>query len=638
MQNTLFDGSRRTTVRVRLTRGSARAAVVLALLAGALGVPAEHLTPAAQADPAALRGPLSTVGRYIVDANGQRVKLKSGNWHGSSGTWQGNGSDEEDANNFAQENGHRAPLGLDRVPMGQLIADFRALGFNSIRLPFSNEMIGDARPVRGLTANPGLNGLTPLEVFDRAVAALTDAGLAVILNNHTTATRWCCAVDGSERWNSGQSTEKWIEDWAFLAARYRSNSGVVGADLRNEVRRDTLDNPNWGLGDKHDWAAAAERAGNRILADANPNLLIMIEGINWSGIPTDLTWHDRPILKPLKDLSATLVRSHKLVYAAHFYGYIGPKHTGASGWGETHDARFRELARGELFAAMDALAGYAATTPDRHFTAPVWISEFGIGKDATAQDRAWFANMVDFLIERDLDFAYWPVVGFQHGDQGNQWGLVRYDTDGAVRRAVDADDWRAPHIQRLLAHDGTTGPVAPVRTWSMLSARHADDNASLRAASDWDAGARKLACPDDQRLIGISSRGQGGLCTDATHAALWQPDTRATVVKQELVTTDWARGFTKYQCADGQFMIGYSLRGDSVSAVLCAPGRIPLAGAGRTLWDDRGDTRPASGEGGDYATGYYKAQCDANEYAAGIGFSRGILRGGHPDALYCRAL
>ncbi|MFE3259825.1 glycoside hydrolase family 5 protein [Nocardia sp. NPDC059091] len=617
-----------------------RAFTILLLAAGLLLVPAVHLEPAAQAAPTGLKGPLSTRGRYIVDEAGNRVKLKSGNWHGSSGTWTGSGDDEDPANNFAQEIGHRAPLGLDRVPLAKIVQDFKDLGLNSIRLPFSNQMIADDRPVQGLTANPALNGLKPLEVYDKAVAALTGAGLGVILNNHATTTRWCCAVDGNERWNSGQDTDTWVNDWAFMAARYKGDPGVIGADLRNEVRRDTWDNPNWGSGDSHDWEAAAHQAGDRILKDANPNLLIMIEGINWSGIPTDLTWHQRPMLRDLKSLSQTLVRSHKLVYSVHFYSYIGPANTGGTGLsgGETHDPRFRDMSRDDLFKSMDELAGYVATTPDQHFTAPVWVSEFGIGKDAEGLDKAWFPNMVDYLINRDLDFAYWPIVGFQHQDKGNAWGLLRYDTDGSKRSVMDADDWRGAHLQRLLAADGKTGQVAPVRAWSMLNAIHDDHNASLRAANDWDPGAHKLVCPDDQRLIGISSRGQGGLCTDATEGNLWQANTSATKVATEKVTTDWANGFTKYQCAEGQFMIGYSVRGDGTSAVLCAPGRIPLAGAGRTVWDDRGDNRPASGEGGDYANGYYKGQCNADEYAAGIAFSWANARYGHPDALYCRKL
>ncbi|MGW5685587.1 glycoside hydrolase family 5 protein [Nonomuraea sp. NPDC003754] len=622
-----------------------RIRALLAVLATAVSGLAVIPSSASAAEPVPLaaswEGPLSTRGRYIVDATGKRFKLRSGNWHGASGTWTGSGDDEDPANNYASETSHRVPLGLDRVPMSRLIADFRALGVNSVRLPFSNAMINDARPVTdaGVAANPDLRGLTPLQVYDKVVEALTADGLAVILNNHTTTTRWCCGVDGNERWNSSQSTQKWLDDWVFMARRYRANNRVVGADLRNEVRRDTWDNPNWGSGDDHDWAAAAQRAGDRILAEANPDLLIMIEGINWSGIPLDGVWHDRPLLKPVSTLSQTLVRSHKLVYAAHFYGYTGPQHTGAEGLGETHDPRYRDLSRSDLFAVMRDTSTYVATTPDRHFTAPVWISEFGVGKSATDKDKAWFAAMVDFLIDTDVEFAYWPMVGFQENDQGNTWGLVRYSADGGLRSVLDTGDWRGAHWRRLIAAAGHTGAVAPVRTWSMLRAIHDDANQSarMRAQGDWDSGARKLSCPDDQRLIGVSQKGQGGLCTDAGAADLWASGP-ATVVTSENVTTDWASGFTKYQCPAGQFMNGYSLRGDRVSAVLCAPGRVPLAGAGRTLWDDRGDSRPASGEGGDYAYGYRKAQCASDEYAAGIAFSYSVGRYGTPDALYCRKL
>lgn len=622
-----------------------RIRALLAVFATALSGLAVVPDPASATEPTPLavswEGPLSTRGRYIVDATGNRFKLRSGNWHGASGTWTGSGDDEDPANNYASETSHRVPLGLDRVPVSKLLADFRALGVNSIRLPFSNEMINDARPVTdaGVAANPQLRGLTPLQVYDKVVEALTTDGFAVILNNHTTTTRWCCGVDGNERWNSSQSTQKWLDDWVFMARRYRANNRVVGADLRNEVRRDTWDNPNWGWGDDHDWAAAAQRAGDRILTEANPELLIMIEGINWMGIPLDGVWHDRPILKPVRTLSQTLVRSHKLVYAAHFYGYTGPQHTGADGLGETHDPRYRDLSRSDLFAVMRDTATYVATTPDRHFTAPVWVSEFGVGKSATDQDKAWFANMVDFLIDTDVEFAYWPMVGFQENDQGNTWGLVRYAANGGLRSVHDTDDWRGAHWRRLIAAAGHAGQVSPVRSWSMLQAIHDDANQSarMRAQGDWDSGAHKLSCPDDQRLIGISQKGQGGLCTDAGAVDLWASGP-ATVVTSENATTDWASGFTKYQCPAGQFMNGYSLRGDRVSAVLCAPGRVPLAGAGRTLWDDRGDSRPASGEGGDYASGYHKAQCASDEYAAGIAFSSRVGRYGTPDALYCRKL
>ena len=113
--------------------------------------------PVAAGQPAAAPDwtpPLSTRGRYVVDAEGRRFKLRSGNWHGSSGTWNGSGPEDDPANNHAGEVGRRAPLGLDRKPMGEIVADFRELGLNSVRLPFSNQMLDDTRPVSGLAANP----------------------------------------------------------------------------------------------------------------------------------------------------------------------------------------------------------------------------------------------------------------------------------------------------------------------------------------------------------------------------------------------------------------------------------------------------------------------------------------------------
>ena len=269
--------------------------VSLALLGPVPSFAATRPVPSA----ATWTAPLSTVGRYIVDATGQRFKLKSGNWHGGSGTWDGSGSPADPAHNHAGEVANQLPLGLDRAPIAGIIGSFHELGLNSIRLQFSNEMIHDTRPVpdAAVAANPALRGRTPLQVYDAVVRALTDDGFAVILNNHTATSRWCCAVDGNERWNTGQSDAQWEDDWLFMARRYATDKRVVGADLYNEVRRNTWDDPNWGAGGSRDWAAAAQRAGDRILAEANPDLLIVVEGINWTGIPLDGLPHGRPTLR-----------------------------------------------------------------------------------------------------------------------------------------------------------------------------------------------------------------------------------------------------------------------------------------------------------------------------------------------------
>lgn len=623
--------------------------MVLSAPLPAVALPPPSTVRAKAAPTADWTAPLSTRGRWIVDADGDRFPLRSGNWHGASGTWNGTGSADEDGNHHAGENSHRIPLGLDRAPMAEIIAGFREIGINSVRLPFSNEMIHDPRPVTdgAVAANPALKGRTPLQVYDAVVRELTDAGLAVILNNHTNTTRWCCGVDGNERWNTSQSTEAWENDWLFMARRYRDNDRVVGADLYNEVRRTVWDDPNWGLGDHHDWFAASQRVGDRILTEADSDLLIIVEGINWTGIPVDGFAHGRPTLEPVRRLSHTLVASGKLVYSAHFYGYTGPNHSGATGIGETSDPRYQDLSPAELIDVLNRQAFFAAAEPDRHFTAPVWISEFGVGgrEETGVAQRAWFENFVDHLIRTDADFAYWPLVGWHDNRRGNGWALLHWDAAGRRMGLYDGDDWRAGAWRRLVGATGRTGHVAPVADWSMLSPDHGDFVASLRmrALPDWDPGARKAACPDGQRLVGLSHTGNRGLCSDVSAGPPGDPQGGHEVVRDERHVApgrDWASGYTKLQCPEGHFLTGYSVRGAAVSAALCAkasPGAI-TATSGRTVWFDRSDNRGTLPKGGDFATGHYKGQCADDEYAAGIAYTGRIGSSRTPDALYCRTL
>ncbi|WP_375256572.1 glycoside hydrolase family 5 protein [Streptomyces sp. PKU-EA00015] len=626
--------------------GGASVAGTTAPVGGPSPAPASA-TASAAASATAWTPPLSTRGRYIVDAHGNRFKLKSGNWHGASGTWTGSGSPDDPANHHAGEMSGRVPLGLDRAPLAEIVAGFRELGLNSVRLPFSNEMVHATHPVTdaAVAANPRLRGRTPLEVYDAAVAALTGAGLAVILNNHTNTTRWCCGLDGNERWNASQSDRAWEDDWLFMAKRYRHNPRVVGADLYNEVRRSLWDDPNWGLGDGHDWFAASQRLGDRILQEADPDLLVIVEGINWTGVPVDGLPHGRPTLEPVQRLSHTLVTSGKLVYSAHFYDYTGPHHTGATGTGETSDPRYRDLAPAALEEVLHQQAFYVTARKDQHFTAPVWISEFGIGgrNEHGEKQRAWFENFVDQLISTDADFAYWPLVGWHEDRKGNGWALLHWDGAGRRIGVYDGDDWRAGAWSRLTAADGRTGQVPAMDRWSMLSPDHGDfvQSARMRAAGDWDAGARKAACPDGQRLAGLSHTGNRGLCTDTAARDLWASDRVHEVVRDERHVTpgrDWASGYTKLQCAPGHFLIGYSVRGAAVSAALCVPARTPLGTADRTVWFDRHDNRPPAAPGGDFAHGHYKGQCTDGEYAAGIASTRRAGAPGRPDALLCRPL
>ncbi|MFE6056349.1 glycoside hydrolase family 5 protein [Kitasatospora sp. NPDC056446] len=605
----------------------------------------EHRTAAPV--PADWTGPLSTRGRYLVDAHGDRFKLKAANWAGAQGTWEGSGNADDPANNQAGQVSHNIPLGLDRVPMAQLLADFHGLGLNSIRLPFADAMVRDTAPVpdSAVTANPGLRGRTPLQVFDAVVEALTADGFAVILNNHTTSYRFCCGLDGNERWNSGQSTAQWEDDWVFMANRYKANKRVVGADLRNEVRRDTWDDPNWGLGDAHDEYAAFEEAGNRIL-QADPDLLVVMEGINWYGIPAAPFSHGRPMLTPVRTLSHTLVDSGKLVYSAHFYAYTGPANTGAgSGPGATNDPRYEDFTPEQFARVVDDQALFV-TQAGRHFTAPVWISEFGAGGRGStdAKEQAWLHTFTDLLARNDTDFAVWPLVGWADpgGTPLDSWALLSYDTAGKRTGLTDPGDWRAADWHKLVDAPSLTGQVARVDHWNMLDLDHGDQNVSRRmlALPDWSGGNRKGNCPDGQRLTGLGRGDSRGLCTDAGAPATASGDWTAVTDERYVTGGDWAPGYNKLQCPDRTFAVGYSVHGDAMSALLCAPTAAPLPLTGRDVWFDHGDNRPATGGSGasDWAPGHYKGQCGDGEYLAGVAYTWRWLHYGVPDALLCRPL
>ncbi|MBM7479779.1 glycoside hydrolase family 5 protein [Oerskovia jenensis] len=594
--------------------------------------------------------PLSTRGRYVVDADGDRFKLKSANWDGAQGHWNGSG-DRNDPANHNSGISYDIPMGLDRVPMATLMSDFHGLGLNSIRLSYSNEMLGMTAPVPdvAVTANPQLRGMTPLQVFDEVVEALTADGFAVILNNHTTTSRWCCgADDGNSKPYSSQTIEKWISDWVMLTERYADNPRVVGMDLRNEVRRDILDDPNWGMGDKNDLYKSYQQAGVAIQR-ANPDVLVIMEGINWQGIPLDGLFHDRPHLKPVANLSNTLPYPDKLVYAAHIYAYTGPQHTGATGLGETHDARYRDLSASELAAEVKKAAAFV-TTANQHYTAPVWFSEFGIGSsdETGALDKAWWANFTDILVANDSDFAAWPLVAHATDDGTfvDSYSLLAYKTDGT--RLSIADDWRYPQWTKLVASDGKTGQVARAARWNMLgSGSHSPDtNASalMNTRPDWDSGRWKGSCPDSQRLVGVARSTNRALCTDNLQPAL--TDVRTIVEDESTVQTDWASRYDKLQCPAGQMAVGYSLTIGtttkwSTSKLLCGQSATALpASQGRLVWFDQGDNRPVGGgsTASDWAPGRYKGQCADGEYISGVAFTWRWNHGGVPDALLCKPL
>lgn len=164
-----------------------------------------------------------------------------------------------------------------------------------------------------LSANPELQDLTSMEVFDAVVSGLTSAGLMVILNNHNSAAGWCCSDHDGEGlwWTHKYPEEVWLEALEGMADRYQDNPLVVGMDLRNELRSAHGHSPTWGDGSvKYDWGLAAEKAGSNVLA-VNPNLLIIVEGLEYAGT-----------VEGAKVDPVELTHPAQIVYSGHLYTWF----------------------------------------------------------------------------------------------------------------------------------------------------------------------------------------------------------------------------------------------------------------------------------------------------------------------------
>ncbi|XP_023330673.1 uncharacterized protein LOC111703052 isoform X2 [Eurytemora carolleeae] len=303
----------------------------------------------------------------IQDSNGDRVKLACVNWYGA----------------------HMENLvvnGLDVQTMDFISTKIKELGFNCVRLPFALDTFYKSRVISDslLTANPALHGKTAMEIFDKTVESLSNQGLMVILNNHISTAKWCCDEnDGEGLWFTNEYSEEDFEDCLLeFTERYKHINLVVGMDLRNELRKSHGVPAAWGSGEYNDWAAEAERIGNKIL-EINPDLLIFVEGVSYA---LDLTG--------ARSKHVELTNPKKLVYSGHVYAfsYI------------LSDVHSYE----DLMKKMHSMQSFVADQ-GHDYSAPYWMGEFGTGDNG---DK--WQYIIQFLKENDHDWAYCTVLYMEH--------------------------------------------------------------------------------------------------------------------------------------------------------------------------------------------------------------------------------
>ncbi|MGI5455757.1 cellulase family glycosylhydrolase [Streptomyces sp. CA-249302] len=363
-----------------LRRVLCAAALVLPLLVGAQ--PAH----AAEAPGA---GYWHTSGRQILDAAGQPVRIAGVNW-------------------FGFETGNYVVHGLWSRDYKSMIDQMRSLGYNTIRLPYSDDIFKSSTVPNSIDFSSGKNadlqGLNSLQVMDKLVAYAGQDGLKVILDRHRPD-----AGGQSALWYTSAVPEStWIANLKALAARYQGQDTVVGIDLHNEPH----DPACWGCGDAAtDWRLAAQRAGNAVLG-VNPELLIFVEGVQtYNGVSG--WWGGN--LMGVAQYPVQLEVANRVVYSAHDYATSVAQQPWFS------DPSFPDNMPG----VWDKYWGYVF----KQNIAPVWVGEFGTTLASTV-DQKWLATLVSYLRPTST-----------YGADAFQWTFWSWNPNSGDTGGILKDDW-----------------------------------------------------------------------------------------------------------------------------------------------------------------------------------------------------
>jgi len=348
-----------------------------------------------------------TSGNKILDSSGTEVRIAGINWYGA-------------------ETPDFIVHGLWAQDYHTVLNNIKSLGYNVIRIPFSNQLV-ESNPVPtnysnyvNGPVNQALEGATALQDLDTIIAYAGSIGLRVILDNHRSEAGETNEASGLW-YTSAYPQTNWITDWQTMAKRYSAstftfngNPTVIGMDLRNEPHLsgtgaktgscwtgDTSTNGCPTSLTTQNWPVAAEAAGNAILA-INPKLLIFVEGNDcYSGV---CGWQGGNLIGVATN-PVTLSVANQLVYSAHDYG---PDLYQQSWFNSSTTAA-------SLDATWTKYWGYISADG----IAPVWLGEFGtdnsssdLESTAAGSQGQWFQSLVGYLQNNStINWTYWALNG-----------------------------------------------------------------------------------------------------------------------------------------------------------------------------------------------------------------------------------
>jgi endoglucanase len=417
-----------------LRRALCAVAAALLLPLGTAGLQSAHAAETAGA------GYWHTSGRQILDEAGQPVRIAGINW-------------------FGFETANHAVHGLWSRDYKSMIDQMKSLGYNTLRIPYSDDIFKSGTVPNSIDFSSGKNtdlqGLNSLGVLDKIVSYAGQDGLKVILDRHRPDSGGQSAL-----WYTSAVPEStWIANLKALATRYKGQDTVVGIDLHNEPH----DPACWGCGDTAtDWRLAAQRAGNAVLG-VNPDLLIFVEGVQtFNGVSG--WWGGN--LMGVAQYPVQLNVANRVVYSAHDYATSVAQQSWFS------DPSFPANMPG----IWDKYWGYIF----KQNIAPVWVGEFGTTLQSTV-DQKWLAALVSYLRPTSTygaDSFHWTFWS---------WNPNSGDTGGILK-----DDWQTVDTVK-------DGYLASVKAPGFPSSGDPGDpgdpgggtatcTASYSVSSDWGSG------------------------------------------------------------------------------------------------------------------------------------------------------
>jgi len=359
----------------------------------------------------------------------------------------------------------------------KILTDIANRGINFLRVPISTELLyswmkGKPNKVSSVTAsnNPSFT-LNPdfydpetdgpknsMEIFDIIMGYCKELGIKVMIDVHSPDAN--NSGHNYELWY-GKATETagvvttqmWIDTLVWLTEKYKNDDTILAIDLKNEPHgkrgytgnKCPSDIAKWDNSkDENNWKYAAERCAKAIL-DVNPNMLIVIEGVEqypktekgytydtpdiWGATGDASPWYSAwwgGNLRGVKDYPIDLgPLNSQIVYSPHDYGpsvYAQP-------WFEKN------------FTMQTLLDDYWYDTwayiHDQNI-APLLIGEWGGHMDG-GKNQKWMELLRDYIVQNRIHHTFWcinPNSGDTGGLVGNDWSTWDEAKYGLLKKAL----------------------------------------------------------------------------------------------------------------------------------------------------------------------------------------------------------